>query len=73
MASGKMPLKMPSSIKANGSLWLKRATAASTRLESRPRPRSVVTIKVFASPLHNETKDPNESQVASLSWPPILP
>lgn len=42
-------------------------------LESRPRPRSVVTIKVFASPLHNETKDPNESQVARLSWPPILP
>lgn len=24
---------------------------------------------MFASPLHNETKDPNESQVASLSWP----
>lgn len=32
----------------------------------------LVTIKVFATALHNETKDPNESQVASLSWPLIV-
>lgn len=40
--------------------------------ESRLCPRSGVTIKVFATALHNETKDPNESQVASLSWPLIV-